>query len=181
VKQLPVQLHTGHYPLDPASFRRPVNRGHKPSCGLWSSSYHRTRRSAWVRWCEQEEFHVPALWQGTLFQPASCRVYTIDHYRDLELLARRFALPQRLYPTITTDLDFEAMLAEFDAAHLTERGQRETHLLAGIDADYSLNGWDCESVLWLRFPPLLWQQAIAFPSQQTEEPRWIQDESERTA
>jgi|SRR5580765_3814057 len=109
--------------LDPTKIRAPTQPeympGWKPGGGFWTSTYHPTFGSAWVRWCLSERFFgngaVPACcatsettdwgthrghadaddqavtWRGFLLDvDPDVRVYVIDTYADLERLHDAF-------------------------------------------------------------------------------------------
>jgi hypothetical protein len=139
-----IQLHTGQLtkPVFDVKNRLEVN---KPSGCLWSSTY-KDGRSAWVEWCEREIFRVPDVWEGVLLQPnPDARVYVIDSQRDADYLFEHYAMPYQM--GILRFLDFESISKDYDAIHLTERGELETR---NILRRNSLYGWDCECVCWFR-------------------------------
>lgn len=118
----------------------------KPHGGLWTSPIN--SEWGWKDWCRSEKFAIGRLcshftmrfWKNT-------RVYKIDNLDDLK------ALPFQDPPDWAKDLkffsnkpDFEEILKEgVQAIWLTKEGERRTRW--GLE--YSLYGWDCETVLIL--------------------------------
>lgn len=120
----------------------------KPKGGLWTSTYCSEIGSAWVQWCLGEDFGVPGGgWRSWLLEPdPAARVLEIDSHADLHRVSASYGLPIE-YPGPLSALDFERLAVDYDAIHLTEAGQWATRLTHPL----SLYGWDCESVLWLRW------------------------------
>lgn len=128
----------------------------KPGCGgLWTSTY-KKRKSAWVEWCQynQEDFLAECNWY--LLKPKNgLRICTIDTKEDFYNFCRKYFLDTIFYRSFAAsigfipsspNIDFEKSSNDFDAIHLTAKGQSETHM-----SRPSLYGWDCESTLWFRW------------------------------
>ena len=118
------------------------NRGLvKPYGGLWTSTWE-GESSAWVRWAS-DNYKTLYRRQWWLIEPDPvARICTIETYEDLRGLVARYPAGH-----FSEYLDFETMAREFDAIHLTKKGQRATH----FTFPESLYGWDCESTLWFRW------------------------------
>ncbi len=124
-----------------------ANAGIKPRGGLWTSTYQPDPpTSAWVEFYRTEPGAASVLpnpddlhW-SVLTPSRAARIYTIDHDDDLRAVIARypFSTPQRI--------DFERFSQDYDALHLTERGQQAT-----CSSEPQLWGWDCESTLWMRW------------------------------
>jgi hypothetical protein len=154
---LPPQLHVFHahavrYPALEMFARRELapikNREHfKPEGGLWTSTYHPQCGSNWVQWCLGEGWEVPPeeRWQSMLLVPAPARVFIIDARADLERLAARY--PGPVIAHWAALLDWEAIAKDYDAVHLTARGQAMTR----FSYPHNLYGWDVECTLWCRW------------------------------
>jgi hypothetical protein len=159
-----VQLHTSRsdLPLDAELFPK-VRNGHlrnKPRGGIWTSTFiDRQVGSAWVQQMYAMEFieRGQQLPSYLLTPKEDARIYTIDSVQDMYRLYDNYSYKE--LGTFET-IDFEKLSIEYDAVHLTERGQIVTRLV-GIHNpnDYepnrsmwqSLNGWDCESTVWLNW------------------------------
>jgi hypothetical protein len=119
----------------------------KPQFGLWTSTYHPERGSDWVQWCLAEEFSIPpnGEWRGVILRPRrGARVYHVRTHEDLRRLVECYphnADTYRLYP------NWRAISRDYDAVHLTEKGQWATRL----SYPHDLYGWDCESTVWFRW------------------------------
>lgn len=135
------KLHLITYDLgdafDPLKFKPVKNRNHiKPEGGLWASPI--GSRWGWLDWCKSEQFR-PLESSFRYFYHGN--IFTIDSRADameMPWISPYPDLPSLSYP------DYEAMARMgVDAIHMTIHGERETRLTS----DYSLYGWDCESVL----------------------------------
>ncbi|GAC1662332.1 MAG: hypothetical protein PVS3B3_33470 [Ktedonobacteraceae bacterium] len=117
----------------------------KPKGGIWTSTWNEeTRSSGWTEWCEMEEYCDTSKFQWWLLTPLEdLRIYTVDTHKDLRLLGKKYQIPH----DYAFWLDYEQVTQDYDAIHLTERGQWATRLTYPI----SLYGWDCESTLWFRW------------------------------
>lgn len=120
--------------------------------GLWTSSWREeTQDSAWVEWCQWNDFGKPYENHWYILTPKEdAKLYMIDSLRDLHKLLRAYSWDQhkwREYGFRSTAIDFEKIAMEYDGIWLTEQGNEETHLSYPED----LNSWDCESVLWCRW------------------------------
>lgn len=120
----------------------------KPLGGFWTSTYD-GGTSAWVDWCESEDFGDVERCNWFVLKPKSeARIYEIDAVEDLKYLAVNYPDAQMPahFNTALTALDFQRIAQEYDAIHLTERGQWATRF-----SNPGLYGWDCESTLWFRW------------------------------
>jgi len=137
---------------------QPINNGDgkrsifvKPLGGMWTSTWlEEIQGSDWVEWCRSETFGDPNVLRWHLLTPSpDARIAVIDSVSDLLALLHQY--PREMHPLLSSFagryLDYERMTVDFDAIHLTARGQRHTHL--SIQAD--LYGWDCECTLWFRW------------------------------
>lgn len=149
------QLRVGTMPR-PNLFVPPTNgtgcSGAKPDGGLWTSTYHETEGSGWVQWCLGSDYSVPRIgWESWLLTPdPTARILTIDSYQDLRRVLRSYGRrPFDFLPSWPSQLkpDFEKIVLDYDAVHLTQEGLWATHL----SHPYDLYGWDCESTVWLRW------------------------------
>lgn len=154
---LPRQLHLSRESLELRAEVVPVRNGgilgHKPmiDTGLWTSTYHEEEQtSAWVEWCRSRYQSPLAARAWFLLEvEETARIATIDTHADLVSLLRDYARP--LYAPLAAfyderKLDFERLVQDFDALHLTANGQDETR-----DGFPHLWGWDCESTLWFHW------------------------------
>lgn len=133
---------------DEAAFIKKPMRG----TGLWTSTWREeTQDSAWVEWCRWENFGEPYKQNWFLLTPKdNVKLYTIDGLNDLHRLLREYRWDQpkwKEYGFRRTAIDFEKLALDYDGIWLTEKGNTETHLSYPED----LNGWDCESTMWLRW------------------------------
>lgn len=124
----------------------------KPAAGtgLWTSSWREeTQDSAWVEWCQGENFGKPYEKTWHLLTPQEdVKLYVIDGLKDLNKLLRTHKWDQPKWEEYRrTAIDFERLALEYDGLWLTEKGDAETHLSYPDD----LNAWDCESVLWFKW------------------------------
>lgn len=141
----------------PQGFKPPFPLGErepaffKPHGGMWTSPYEGEYGSAWCQWCLSEEFRIDRekpdfhLW---LLEPdPEKRVYLIDSYEDLEALIDLYPSGPAFQGLSREWPNWKGVSEDFDAIHLTEKGQWATRLTT----PYSLYGWDCESTLWFRW------------------------------
>lgn len=147
---LPPQLHTGIY--DPNRFHsvRGTRAMVKPEMGgFWTSSYNPAYGSDWCRWCTGEDFRrdeYAAIDKFTILEVEDeFRLYVVDSEEDLKELFNKYG--GFIAPGIDIHiLNFEALAEDFDALHLTFKGQMATRWSTFI----SMYGWDCESTLFFR-------------------------------
>lgn len=169
---LGIQLHIGKMKKPVFNVKNIMSPAQKPLGCLWTSTY-KNGRSAWVDWCENNGFGVPDMWEGILLKPnADAKVYVIDSKEDSEWLFDRYAIrkPYGEY------LDFESILQDFDAIHLTEKGEKETRWIDKA----SLYGWDCESVCWLREAfTVIGQVSFPISDEYISYKEWINNEFKR--
>lgn len=122
----------------------------KPVGGLWTASWLGPRLgSNWVQWCLENNFAYGLensfpCW--LLIPDRHARIFTIDSYVDLEVLDHLYGVPL-FEGSSMRSFDFGRMSLDYDAVHLTMRGQLQTRLSHPL----SLYGWDCECTLWLSF------------------------------
>lgn len=118
----------------------------KPRGGLWTSTYDGLT-SAWVEWCVAEQYGSFDTTRWFLLTPApAMRVLTVDSVADMTALYEQYVDRSIGLPFLNA-IDFEAMARDYDAMHVTERGQHATHL----SLPRNLYGWDCESTCWFRW------------------------------
>lgn len=118
--------------------------GVKAEGGLWTSTYN-NGRSEWVNWCENEDFFTTDSRDGwLLIESKNAQIYTVNNYKDLEYLYNKYGMElDSRYPL----LDFESIEKDFDAIHLTTKGEWETR----FTRPYNFYGWDIESTHWFRW------------------------------
>jgi hypothetical protein len=130
-----------------------ANYAIKPRGGLWTSTYQPdTQTSAWVDFCRTEYSAESVLrnpddlhW-SVLTPNLVARIYTIDHDDDLRAIVARYPLLLDPADTAPQRIDFARFSQDYDALHLTERGEQYTR-----SSEPYLWGWDCESTLWMRW------------------------------
>jgi hypothetical protein len=116
----------------------------KPEGGFWTSTW-RDGASAWVDACEDMFGNAYQMnWFLVTPDPAA-RVLVIDCHADLCRILGKYPCP--LAGTSIVWPDFEAIVAEYDALHLTAHGQHRTRL----SYPHNLYGWDSECTLWFRW------------------------------
>lgn len=131
----------------------------KPEGGLWTSTLV-DGISDWIRWCRGEGFgNVDDVPWWTLEPEPGATLLQIDGWDDLDLMMRVYG---RSWGPIAgmnrKSLDFDAIKqAGYAGVNLTEHGARECHFGDWMSG-YSLNAWDCESTVWLR-----WSFAVVAP------------------
>ena len=109
----------------------------KPKGGLWTSTFiNETCGSEWVQWAIDNDFLEMPLYSW-LIKPRTKNIYTIDSLQDLIDL-------QETYPN-NDQVDWVAVSKNYDAVHLTKRGQKRTAL-----STPDLYGWDVESTVWFK-------------------------------
>lgn len=123
-------------------FDEPKNRmWHKPQGGMWTSTLHDVEGSDWITWCHGAVFRQEERNQKVFkleFDPSS-KVYVIDSIDDYYKLKDQYR-PQikegmsesekrgvlLMQQTSMTALDFESIVKDWDAIHLTKRGEAVT-------------------------------------------------------
>lgn len=149
-----MQMWIGTEELSQTTFEEPRNQDdpvHKPRGGLWTSTLTDDGRSGWLDWVERESFHTgdEEIWH--LEPESDTEILIIEDQPHLEAILERYERPD-LSGTLSTQartfapLDFEAIGENYDAIRLTEQGQWNTRM-----SRPGLYGWDCETVLWLRW------------------------------
>lgn len=112
----------------------------KPRGGLWTSPVNSVH--SWKDWCIYNDFHLDELKKSfTLLINKGARILIINDVTDL------INLPKIDYSNTGMNLfcnyyDFEKIAEEYDAIHLTARGEVNTRITT-MD---NLYGWDCETV-----------------------------------
>lgn len=119
----------------------------KPKYGFWTSTY-TGQSSAWVDWCQAEQFGDVLAGSWFLLRPKpKARVFVIDSLADLHTLLAGYTEPDTAYYGYgRACIDFERLALDYDGLHLTEEGEAATRF-----ARPGLYGWDCESTLWFRW------------------------------
>jgi hypothetical protein len=175
---LPTQLHTGKRPLK-YRFEPAENYGegkrtgfHKPYGGLWTSTFETAFESGWPSWCLGEDFAVEQFQEAWLLEPRECRVIQIAGFPMVHEFMRRYAVD--LWPEITEkmrsesgpryygiegyeDVDFSSGAGMCPAWERVAEDADAVRLLTPYAMDVRLGpymsfyGWDCESVVWLRW------------------------------
>lgn len=120
----------------------------KPKGGLWTSSLREDTTSGWIEWMKRERWSNVQDPEAWVLTPADeIDVYTVDTVADLAEIAEQSDDPRFAHMrTGRTVIDFESVFEEYDAIHLTTKGQRATRFTAIDEPD--LYGWDSECVLW---------------------------------
>ncbi|SDY86281.1 hypothetical protein [Thermoactinomyces sp. DSM 45892] len=120
---------------------------YKPKNALWSSSWI-DGSSAWVEWCQLEDFGIPedGVWSGYIIQARpNANIIQIDSFKDLEKLHSKYSIIYSADSFFLGTLDFESMRKNgIDGIHLTANGEYATRY-----TKTGLYGWDCESTCWL--------------------------------
>lgn len=127
----------------------------KPIGGLWTSTWDQDEYSSrWVDWCLDAEYGDPLNKRWFIVKPRQgLKLLIIDSLADLIKLIEKYPCKNNPLQHCKPVLDFEILAKEYDAIHLTESGQIQTHLPSSlIDMKMvDLYGWDCESTLWFRW------------------------------
>lgn len=138
--------------------------------GLWTSTYDPQCGSDWIQWARMERYmgeddeghwqvldedepgYIPReqrklYYNCYVLHPTVARIYVVDGLEDLVVLMRDYHHPYRSpWDGGYRYLDFERLAEDFDALHLTERGQWKTRM-----SSPDLYGWDVESTFWFRW------------------------------
>lgn len=115
--------------------------------GLWASLFtHDNFVSEWHEFVYDEMNYLLDEYRSVYkFElKFNARIFTIDNKSDLCELAKKYKISNINTPFLM--LDFEKMCDEYDAIHLTSRGQELTRF-----GDINLYGWDVDSLLILNF------------------------------
>ena len=107
----------------------------KPHGGLWTSPT--KSKYGWWDWCKAEDWGDLSTSFTIHFEG---RIFKVDSLEDAKRLPWRTTKFNSLVP------DFEQIAENYDAIHLTVKGQNATR----FSRPHSLYGWDCECVLILR-------------------------------
>lgn len=114
--------------------------------GLWTSTYNPEIGSRWIEWCKWEDFRLGDIKDFvSLLYPKICRVFIIDSEEDARRFLTEFGIREDYYYE-SYEIDFEKFAKQYDALHLTDKGQYETRFMHPP----TFYGWDCESTLWMR-------------------------------
>ena len=120
----------------------------KPVGGLWTSPVDST--DGWELWSKHNDYRSERLEESFIVTLRSdAKILVIDSMRDLEDAHKKFGTVDKSrthQELFMTSLNFENIAKEFDAIHLTEKGQIDTR----FGRPFTLYGWDCESVLVLK-------------------------------
>lgn len=133
----------------------------KPRGGLWTSTFRPKTGSDWIEWCKAEQFWLPPYRSWLVVPRRDARVLVIDNEADaveaVKVYGREDARQKLLGEMM---FDFEKLAQDYDAMHLTKRGQIETR----FGYDVNLWGWDCESTVWFRwvFAEVRWLGELDF-------------------
>ena len=161
--------------LDPSLFQ-PIKNAplrNKPAhrTGLWTSPYYPNSEfiSAWHEWCyyNQPDWIVEDIVEITLKDTA--KVYCIDTVADVKVLLNVYGDCQ-VHPEFYSFCcpNFEEIAEIYDAIYLTNNGEHVTRFPA--DRHYTLYGWDCESVLILKWDCIESWRYIKLSNIKKEEP-----------
>lgn len=132
--------------IDKDKFIEPKNNNFvKPTGGLWASPYTPGNMciSPWYEWCSYEMPH----WienHGVVFElKDNAKVLVINSKEDLKKTFEKYKYDSDI--AIFQILDFEKIAQDYDCIYLTARGEMVTR----FSHDYTLYGWDVESLLVL--------------------------------
>jgi hypothetical protein len=163
---LPPQLHVDHSDrgpgkgiLTPEKFENVANDSYgwcKPiKGGLWTSTLKEEVWSDWCNWTWGEQFMYRDGEKAFILTVSStAKIFEINGRDDVKWLKDRYIMTQgsegfaKSYLDELVRLDWTKVSHDFDGVHLTEFGNRQLHL---ADMSYSLNAWDAESTVWLRW------------------------------
>lgn len=125
----------------------------KPSGGIWASTYTPNDKylSEWHEFC-CENFWSSISENAVVFNlKTEAKIYTIDNMEDLVRFTEKYEFKGPIPEIFSIKCyDFERAAKNYDAIHLTSKGQWETRM----PMDYTLpnfNGWDVESILIMNF------------------------------
>lgn len=120
----------------------------KPEGGLWTSTL-KNGESDWVRWCRVNEFgSVDDVPWWRLEPSPSATLLHIDDDADFHALMDAFG---RDVPVLGRVFDFDKMKqCGYAGVHVTERAVAASRWPWGTGMG-SLDAWDCESTVWLRW------------------------------
>tara|TARA_Y100000034_G_C6877385_1_gene401492 strand:- start:727 stop:1161 length:435 start_codon:yes stop_codon:yes gene_type:complete len=123
-------IHYGSNEFDIDLFKEPKNgKWVKPDGGLWTSPLDSVY--GWKEWCIAEEFQIESYYKDYIIFDYTGNTFVIDSVADL----------YKLKYIDTYEIDFTDILNEYDAIHLTVKGQERTRH-STLKALY----WDCETV-----------------------------------
>lgn len=151
---LSTQLHVSHEdtPLVPSLFRPIQNYLHgvcKPLGGLWTSTYNQVHGSEWVDYATSIWGERPAWYAHLLTPDPTARIATIHTLDDVYALLERYEdkeMPDFLREMFVC-FDFERMMQDYDALHLSRAGLFDTKRSWRPRFD----AWDVESTCWFRW------------------------------
>lgn len=136
--------------LDLSRVKPVKNMYRKPFGGFWTSTYtpNEEHCSEWIEWMCYE---MPEWATGNCYilEPEeNIKVYEVDDADDLEKLFEKY--PLKIMDKYF-DVDWEKACEDYDAIHLTSRGQWDTrYKTPTYGSKLNLYGWDSESTLWCR-------------------------------
>lgn len=129
----------------------------KPEGGLWASPYTPNKEyiSAWHEWCVGEDFSSGLSNNAVIIDfKEDIKFFVIDSQEDLMELFNIVGEAQDELTSIISSVwkvpNFEIAADIFDVIYLTEEGQWKTRM-PFKNHEYSLYGWDCESILIMNF------------------------------
>lgn len=148
-------IHRDSNEYKPELFTPIKNKWVKPLGGLWTSPVDSSY--GWKDWCESNDFsNGDNNLSFTVELKSNAKILVIDDLRTLKLLSISYPFGHRILGEFGEYLNFERIAKEYDAIHLTDRGQSETHLSTPV----KLYGWDCESVLILNPEVIIVNQTV---------------------
>jgi hypothetical protein len=159
--KLKQQLHVGIYdPIKKVEQPLSYHIQNKYNGGLFSSTYLGEEiGSQWIQWCLFNEFNVPenGIWNGYLIDVKSdARIYVIDSVEDMERLYDQYGFNDYNIDAMES-IDYHRVSQDYDAVHLTDRGQvvtRHPYLFRENSSNKinyrSMYSWDCESTHFFR-------------------------------
>jgi hypothetical protein len=127
-----IVIHYGSPIYDPNKIKPIRNQDLvKPIGGLWTSPV--DSLFGWKDWCKGADFRECNEYNSfKLGINKDAKICIIDSHDDLIKLLNN-----------SEYLDFEYLSLNYDAIHLTKKGQEKTHMTR----HYNLYGWNCESIL----------------------------------
>lgn len=148
------QMWIGESELSQSTFEPVQNQDdpiHKPRGGLWTSTVRDDERSGWLDWMETNDFYTGDEEVWHLEPEDDLDVMLIEDKPHLEAILENYSRDLG-HPSLAIQsrtfapLDFEGIAENYDAIRLTYEGQWNTRMTRP-----GLYGWDCETVLWLRW------------------------------
>ena len=133
-------IHYGSPKYKPELFKKVKNNlyRNKPEFGLWTSPI--DSKYGWKEWCKEENFRDCNKDESFIIEINIDKMLVIDKEPDL----KKIPFLKSKYSYIS-GIDFEKLVKQYDAIHLTIEGELSTRWLN----ENNLYGWDCECVLIL--------------------------------